>query len=981
MKSNKLNLGFFNWIIACLAIFTPRSFESAAPDLRSIAEEAAWVSATYESMTMDERLGQLFMIRAYSHGELDHQQKIEALIQEENIGGLCFFQGNIEKQAELTSHYQSISKTPLLISIDAEWGLGMRLKKEAISFPRQLTLGAISDNYEIYEFGREVARQLKRLGIHINFAPVVDINNNPKNPVINDRSFGEDRQRVTSKAFAYMKGMQDEGIIACAKHFPGHGDTDLDSHYDLPIINHGRDRLDSLELFPFKVLTQQNVGSIMIAHLNIPALDKETNLPSTLSRPIVTDLLKEEIGFNGLVITDALDMQGVSKFYESGELEARALQAGNDILLLSENVKKAKASIKNYLAEGKISNYQLETSVKKILSAKYRVGLTAGSEVSAEHLREDINSPHALAIKQRLYEKALTLVRNNDKVLPIENVLGHDMASIAIGSLHETPFQRRLDSYHNVEHYNTDLQISSNRANSLKRALAAKDIVVLSLHGYNKTPKNNYGLGHQAQLLIKELAQKTKVVLVLFGSPYILKHFDDIPNVLVAYENDALAQESAAQSLFGVTGFNGRLPIQASAKSPLGAGLSSAPNGTLGFIPAEAVGMSSDSLARIHTIAKELIKKRAAPGCQVLIAKDGRIVFHEAYGYHDYSKLQPLGKNDVFDLASITKVAATTVALMKLHDEGLLDLDAPLKKYFPEMEASNKEDILIRDILAHHGQLIGWIPFYESTMYGIGLDQEWYRVEKEPHYTLKVCEKVYLRDDYMDTIFMEIICSELRDTNNYRYSDLGFYIFDRLIQKQTGLRLDEYCEKYLYEPLGLRLIGFNPLQRGIPLGMIPPTERDDYFRHQKIQGFVHDMGAAMHAGVAGHAGLFSNAHDVAVLMQMLMNRGEYGGKRYISASTVDKFLQRHERSSRRALGFDMKELDEDKTLNMCEEASDQTFGHLGFTGTAAWADPVNGLVYVFLSNRTYPSMSNNILQRENYRPKIQSIAYKAITHQ
>lgn len=965
------------WVLGIMII--PLTFESAVPDLSEVARESLWVTSTYDDMSLDERLGQLFMIRAYSKGDTKHEKFIESLIARENIGGLCFFQGSPAKQLELTNRYQSKSKIPLLISIDAEWGLGMRFKDRAISFPRQLTLGAIQDNEEIYQFGLEVAAQLKRLGVHINFAPVVDINNNPKNPVINDRSFGEDRQKVTAKAFAYMRGMQDGGIMACAKHFPGHGDTDVDSHLDLPLITHDEQRLDSLELFPFKILSQHGMASVMIAHLNVPALDQASNVPSTLSRPIVTDLLKREIGFQGLVITDALDMKGVSKFYNPGELEAKAFEAGNDILLLSEDVRKAKQAIKAYLKEGKITNAQIEAAVKKILLHKFRMGLFAAPKIEEDNLYNEIITADAVALKGRLYEKALTLVRDQDEIVPIQQTtVGEEIGVLTIGSPTKTVFQKRLDSYENVAHFNTGLDISLPRAHGLRRALNYKDIVIISLHNYKKTPSNNYGLSSQAIQLIREIATDTKVILVLFGSPYVLQHFDDVDNVIVAYEGDELAEDFAAQALFGVTSFSGKLPVKASVRSALGAGIVRKANGRMGYVMPEVVGMSSDTLDEIKKLAEELIRKKAAPGCQVLVSKDGRVVFHEAFGYHDYTQSRKVQRNDVYDLASITKIAATTIALMKLQDEGLLDIDAPLKRYFPEMEATNKGDLIISDVLAHHAKLIGWIPFYENTLIDVGLSDKWYRVQKESPYSLQVCEKVYLRDDFLDTIFTQIICSDLRDTNDYRYSDLGFYIFDRLVQKQTGLRLDKYCEKFFYKPLGLRFAGYNPRARGIPKEMIPPTEEDNYFRNQVVQGFVHDMGAAMQSGVAGHAGLFSNAHDLAVIMQMLINNGEYGGRQYLKPETIERFTQRHKLSTRRGLGFDMKEQDEDKTANMCEEASTSTFGHLGFTGTATWADPENGLVFVFLSNRTYPSMNNNTLHKENYRPKIQSVAYRAL---
>ncbi|MDX1685534.1 MAG: glycoside hydrolase family 3 N-terminal domain-containing protein [Saprospiraceae bacterium] len=966
--------------LAAFVILGPAFFESAGPDFTELKREIDWVESTYENMTMDEQLGQLFMIRAFSKGDAEHERRIEALIREEAIGGLCFFQGSPEKQVELTRRYQRLSRTPLMISMDAEWGLGMRFKDKAISFPRQLTLGAIRDNREIYRMGQEVARQLKRMGVHLNFAPVVDINNNPENPVINNRSFGEDRRRVTAKAFAYMKGMQDAGVLACAKHFPGHGDTDVDSHLDLPTISKPRSELDSLELFPFKILAQNGIASVMIAHLSVPALDDRKEVPSSISKPIITDLLKEEIGFNGLVISDALDMKGMTKYNEPGVLEAQALEAGNDILLLSENVKLAKNYIRSFVDQGRISMAEIEHSVKKILQAKYRLGLIQPVQISTEGLYDDIISAKAMAIKGKLYEMAMTLVRDNQKTVPVENVIRKEYGSLAIGATSRTVFQERLDAYGSFTHFNSGYKISHLRSKGLLRSLENKDLVIVSLHDYSKYPRNKHGIGSRAVELIHELSASTKVLLVLFGSPYALRHFENIPNVLVAYETDELAEDFAAQAIFGVTDINGRLPVRAGQNSPLGAGVNRSSNGRLGYVLPEVVGLDSDTLSKMDSLARDLIEKNAAPGCQVLVAKQGRVVFHKAYGTHDY-RGQPVHLNDVYDLASITKIAATTIAVMKLVDEKKLDISQPIKTYLPELDTSNKGGLIIADILAHHAQLIGWIPFYESTLAGNNLDDQFYRVSPEDGYTLQVCERIYLRDDYLDTIYTKIICSELLDSHEYKYSDLGFYLLERLVERISGKRLDKYCRKHFYEPLGLKYLGFNPRLRNIPKNMIPPTEQDGYYRQQKVQGFVHDMGAAMQSGVAGHAGLFSNAHDLAIIMQMLLNGGQYAGKRYLQESTINKFTKRHPLSTRRGLGFDMKELDEDRTANMCKEASSRTFGHLGFTGTATWADPENDVVFVFLSNRTYPRMNNNTLHKENYRPKLQSLVYRAMIDQ
>lgn len=962
-------------VILCLPMF----FKSSISGYEDVVARALWVNQTYDAMTMDQRLGQLFMVRAFSKGNVEHEKYIEDLIKKYHIGGLCFFQGSPKHQVRLTNRYQAMSRLPLMISIDAEWGLGMRFKDQAISFPRQLTMGAIRNNRVIYDFGTEVADQLKRMGVHMNFAPVVDVNNNPANPVINNRSFGEHKQDVTAKAYAYIRGLQDHGVLACAKHFPGHGDTEVDSHYDLPIIPYDRSRLDSIELYPFRILSQFGVASMMIAHLQVPSMDSTPNLPTTLSYPVVTDILKKEIGYKGLIVTDALDMKGVTKHHQKGALEVKAFQAGNDILLLSEDVPRAIAAIKAAIESGEIPSWRVEESVKKILDQKHRLGLAQFQSLDEDNLYQDIVTAKALSIKGRIYEEALTCVRDDQQLLPLGDELEGSIGSLSLGVGQKTIFQRRLEAYHSTTSYTAGIQTSASRASGLYRALSEKDVVVISLHDYKKNPKNNHGISTSAINLIKDLSRSTKVIVVAFGSPYVLRLFDQVPTVLQAYEEDEIAQDFCAQAIFGVFDIRGKLPVKASDKSVLGSGRIVRNNGRLGYVIPEVVGMNSDTLEKMDSIVEEIISKRAAPGCQVLVARKGKVVFHRSYGFHDYNKGKKVQLNDLYDVASITKVAATTVALMKLQDMGLLDLDQTLSHYFPELDTTNKGDLIIRDILAHHARLPGWIPFYESTKTGTKrLSGEWYRKKVEGDYTIPVAQDLFLRNDFRDTIIRRIAEVDLRTKPGYRYSDLGFYLFDRLVKKQSGMRLDSFCDANFYQPMGLRHIGFQPLKKGISTDLIPPTEEDNYFRTQRIQGYVHDMGAAMQGGVAGHAGLFSNAHDLASLFQMLLRGGRYANKPYLSEGVIQQYTRRHPASTRRGLGFDMKELNPENVENMCSEASTRCFGHLGFTGTAVWADPEEDLIFVFLSNRTYPSMKNSKLHKENYRPKLQSLAYEAI---
>lgn len=943
--------------------------------------EYTWIDSVYQQMNDDQRLGQLFMIRAHSKGDAKETAAIIKQIQNQHVGGICFFQGDPKEQARLTNLYQAKADVPLLMAIDGEWGLGMRFPKHSVNFPRQLMLGAIQDNNLIYEMGREIAQNCKRIGLHVNFSPVADINNNPKNPVINNRSFGEDKYNVAAKSYSMMAGMQDHGIAACAKHFPGHGDTDVDSHYDLPVILHDRKRLDSLELMPFRALINKGVASIMAAHLQVPAIDASPNRPTSLSSRALTDLLRNEMRFDGLIYTDAMEMKGVTKHFKKGYAEAEALMAGNDIILLPDNIHNAIKAIKEYIAAGKIDKRQVEESVKRVLRQKYKLGLLAKpAKIELENLHEDIKKPNALALKSRLIEEALTLVSDKDNMIPISTPAEKIIMTLSFGANGITPFQERISSYTNAKHYYTGKSMTTATAKQMNSNLQNASHVIVSFHDMSKYASKNFGIEQTAVQYIRELAKTKHVIISIFGSPYALKYFEAMDPVLVAYNEDKMTQDLAAQALFGANRISGKLPVTGSKSYPFGTGLYRESNGSLGYSAPARVGMRLDTLMRIDTLADDLIKRGAAPGCQILVAKDGKIIWDKSYGTFTQRKKRKVKNSDIYDVASVTKIAASTVSLMKLYDEGLFNPKAKLETYIPESDTCNKGEICIENMLAHQGRLAGWIPFFKKTMTKSKYPKpisKYYRTTPQDSFNIKITDKMYMWDDYVDSMWQRIYASDLRDTDKYRYSDLAFYFMHKIIDNISGTGLDTFAQRNFYQPLGMHQTGYRPLDR-FAKEIIPPTEEDRYFRNMRVQGTVHDMGAAMMNGISGHAGLFSNTHDLAILMQMLLNGGVYGGRRYIQSSTVDLFTTRWKKSTRRGLGFDMKELDPKRTENMSLLASDSTYGHLGFTGCAVWADPEENVLFIFLSNRTYPNMKVNKLGRYEYRPRIQSAIYNAI---
>jgi beta-glucosidase-like glycosyl hydrolase/CubicO group peptidase (beta-lactamase class C family) len=968
------------FLLVSAATFT-RQVANVHPQIEEFVVEEAWVDSLYNMLTPDQRLAQLFWLRAHTDKDAAYEAAVEDLVKKYNPGGLCFFnptaKGTPEKQVELTNRYQASAKhVPMFITIDGEWGLGMRMKGTALSFPRQLMLGAIRDNTLIYKMGAEIARHCKRVGVNVNFAPVADVNNNAANPVIGFRSFGEDRFNVAAKACQYMKGLQDNGVLASAKHFPGHGDTDTDSHYDLPVISHNLARLDSIELFPFKFLIEQGVGSVMVAHLQVTALDDAKNLPTTLSRKVVTDLLKNKLNFNGLVMTDGLEMQAVTKYHVKGEVEAKALAAGHDVLLLPPDMNISFNMVKKWLAEDKLDSYAIQASVKKVLRWKYRMGVTKFETVPQENVRADVNDNQARAVKRELIASALTLVKNESNLLPFRDLQNLKLASLAIGANENNVFQKALGFYKNIETYTADKEITTSQWLS---KFKGKDAVIISLHGMSQFASKGYGLTESTKRFMETLSKETRVVLVVFGNPYSAKYFESVNSLLVAYEEDDEVEDLAAQSLFGAFPLQGQLPVTVSATFPVGTGIFTESLQTLGYGLPEEADMSAEKLKKVDTLMEEAITAGATPGGVVLVARQGKVVFQKSYGRHTYEKnARSTRTDDIWDLASITKIAASTISLMRLQEEGKFKVQDPVEKYLPEFTGTNKQGIPLIDMLTHRARLTPWIKFYEKTISGQQKPlPAFYQDKKSDAFPLPVAKDLWLKAAYPDIIWQEIKGSPLLDSKEYKYSDLGFYVAGEIVKRLSGLPIEEYVQQTFYQPLGLQTMTYRPLEK-FPLDRIPPTEEDDYFRARRIQGYVHDMGAAMLNQVTGHAGLFSDANDLAVLMQMLLNKGTYGGRQYLKPETIHFYTTRCGDCTRRGIGFDMLQKNAKFENNLSKKAGDETFGHLGFTGTAVWVDPKEALIYIFMSNRTYPTMRNNKLGTMNTRVLVQDAVYDAI---
>ncbi|WP_433813040.1 glycoside hydrolase family 3 N-terminal domain-containing protein [Flavobacterium johnsoniae] len=936
-------------------------------------KETAWVDSIYSKMPLREKVGQLFMVSAYSNKDSVHVNQVSKLIEEYKVGSVIFFQGGPVRQAKLTNLYQSKAKVPLFVGIDAEWGLAMRLDS-TYRYPWNMTLGAIQDLKLIEKVGRNMANENKRIGVHFNFAPVLDINTNPKNPIIGNRSFGEDKVNVSEKAIALMNGIQGNGVFCTGKHFPGHGDTATDSHHALPTVNFSKERLDLVELYPYKRMFDEGLVSVMVAHLNIPSLEPIPNLPSSASYNVVTNLLQKELGFDGLIFTDGLAMKGAANFKGPGDLEIAVLLAGNDILLCPENVPVAVQKLEEAYNNNIITEERLAHSVKKILHYKYKAGLNRYKPIDMANIYNDLNPPQNDALHYQLYENAVTVLKNEKEILPIKE-LDQKIAYIKLGDDTNSAFISTLKKYTEIT------EVKDTNLDSLNKELKKFDKVIISFHKVNK-PWEKQEFTLTEMLWLKEIAKHNKVILDVFAKPYSLlsiTDFDDIEGLVVSYQNSDISQVVSAELLFGAIDAKGKLPVSINNSFKVNDGLTTEKLNRLAFTAPENVNMNPAILSKIDAVAQKAIDGKMAPGMQVLVARKGNVIFQKSYGSQTYDNGRKVTNTDLYDVASISKMISTLPNVMQLYDKNKVTLDTKLKDMLPFFAKTNKENIIFKDLLNHYAGLQAWIPFYKATLdSNTNPSEKYYRKTAENGFTTKAADNLYIRNDYHDTIMKIIADSPVSPKIEYKYSDFTFIILKEYLERKTHKKLEDLSKENFYSTLGMNYTLYNPLDK-FEKNSIAPTEIDNYFRHQTIQGYVHDMAAAMEGGVAGHAGIFSNAMDVAKMMQLFLQKGNYGGIEYFSPQTFDAFNTCYykDKGVLRGLGFD-KRIGKDGPTCGC--VSESSFGHTGFTGNMTWVDPETEIVYVFLSNRTYPEVVNdeNKLAKGKIREEIQKIIQEAI---
>lgn len=995
MKIKAFLSGVAMLLVGASSLFAQK--DAPTPFATPSENSRAWADSVMKHMSLKEKVGQLLVYKLPLSNNKGTHHLMHKVIKEYKVGGILFSGGTLSVQAALTNRLQKMTEVPLLMTFDGEWGISMRLRGMP-RFPKNQVLGCITNDSLIYRYGKEVARECRLIGVHVNFAPDADVNINPDNPVINVRSFGESPQNVAAKVISYSRGLENGGVLSVSKHFPGHGDTNVDSHKALPKLMFSKDRLDSVELYPFRKAVEAGVGGIMVGHLEVPVLETEKGLPSSLSKSIITGLLKDELGFKGLIFTDALEMKAVVNY---PKLLVRAVEAGNDLLLVPGRLKEPFEELVEAVKKGEISRHLIDEKCRKILMYKYMLGCQNHRNIYMNGLPQKIESK-AYSLIDELQRAAVTVAKNRNYILPLANFV-KEVAVVNIGGRQEmSPFLEELSKY-----IKNDVFLLSGAVDSeenLKKAEKLKKYrrVLLYVDDKNVDKYN---------ALVRKIDEEVPVAALCFTSMKKMAGLAEVVKgtdaVVVAHSDDAAVQKFVASLVCAKATADARLSASIGNFLAAGAGYDVSPSSPRGFTP-EDYGMSSRKLAAIDRIANEGIEKGAYPGCQVVILKDGAAVYDKCFGTCTWEKgkgSEAVEYESVYDLASLTKTTATLVAIMKLYDQGKISLADKISKFLPYLRNTNKQNLTIRELLLHESGLPAGILFYQSAIDKKSFHGSMFSNKNDRHHTVflgghtwadpnfkfkkgviaesrdslhhrQVADKMWIADDF-ENVVNKLIANAHIGAKRYRYSDVNFIILKQVVEAVSGKEMDSFLKEEFYQPMGLTHTGFLPLNF-LPEEKVVPSNVDKFIRKQTLRGFVHDESAAFQGGVSGNAGLFSNAREVAAIYQMIMDGGVYNGKRYIGESTCRLFTTTVSKISRRGLGFDRPDGKNLKSSPCSENTPNRVYGHTGFTGTCAWVDPENRLVYVFLSNRIYPNAWNRQLQKLDIRTRIQSAMYDAI---
>ncbi|REL38170.1 hypothetical protein DYD21_06055 [Rhodohalobacter sp. SW132] len=888
------------------------------------------VDSLLASMSLREKIAQLFVVPAYGSFTYENEARylrLKRLVRDQKIGGIIFMQGDVYGQAVMTNQLQQLAEIPLWITQDMEFGAAMRVRGTT-RFTPAMGIAATGDPQNAYLKGKITAKEAKALGVHQVFAPVLDVNNNPDNPVINVRSFAGEPETVSIFGNHFIRGLESEGILATAKHFPGHGDTNIDSHLALPTISHDYDRINGLELVPFRVNIEHGLQSVMSAHIAYPGISENIGRPSTLDETVLNRILIDSLGFNGLVVTDGLEMQGITDHYSPGEAVVLSLLAGADLMLISPDELTAIADVEQAVRMGRISEERIDRSVQKLLTLKKERGVFEQPDVDINRLGLEINTLNYQAIANSIARQSLTVLRNDRNILPITeakfpNVLVVTVADDRSGSTGSN-LAREFRQYHErVTYRNIDRRTTDEEKESILEAARNADLVVIGSFIMVRSHQPIQLPDELRDITVELTKVNTPSMLMAFGNPYIVRDLRDVDSHVLAWSTDANQVRQSVPGLFGAANIGGKLTAEIPGMYQIGDGLEFN-HTSLRFDIPESVALRTEKLIEVDLIMQQAIDDSVFPGGAVGVMKDGALVWSEGYGYHDYSKTQPVRDSDVYDLASLTKVMSTTTAIMKLVDDGRLSLDDRVADYISEFDRDDKRDITIEQMLLHTSGL----PAFRTYV-----------------------DRLKTRGEILDAIRNEPL--EAAPGEQYTYSDLGFILLAEIVEQITGDRIDRFVRNQFFRSMNMFSTRYNPASSGRWMTRrIPPTEIDDVYNRGTVHGVVHDERAYFMDGVAGHAGLFSNLRDIAIFSQMILNGGEYAGRRYLSGEIIETFTSNQSPLNQRAYGYDMKS---DGFSSAGSLTGANTFGHTGFTGTSLWIDPDENMAIIILTNRTYPN--------------------------
>lgn len=937
-------------------------------------DEDRWVDSVYNSLSREQRVGQLINVRA-NYPNKAFLPEVQELITKYGIGGVTFFRSDGTAILAQANQWQAISQTPMMIAIDGEWGLGMRVN-DGMSYPYQMTLGAIQDVDLIGEMGRQIAEQCKRIGVNVDFAPDIDVNSEPSNPVIGMRSFGEIPESVAERGLQYALGLQNNGVLPTMKHFPGHGDTKTDSHEDLPTVKKKLKDIRKTEWYPFEYLIDNGVEGAMVGHIYMPAIEKKKGTSSSISKDVVTGYLKDDLGFDGIIFSDAMEMKGAYKGIHPDSVGLKAILAGVDVVLMPVNAANTIENIVDHMNEAELAT-RVEESCKKVLRYKYRLGLNNYQPQPDYYVEADINRAVYYNFKQRLYDEAVTLLRNKNNVLPLSS--DKTVAVVTIGNDNAVA-KKLIGEGYDVKSYVIDENVKTNDKTRIINELKAYSIVVINIRNTSIYANKNFNISNDVIDFVKKISKNNNLIFNLFGCPYAydLFEFKNEPvAVVIGYEDNNYTVNSVVGVMSGELNPQGKLPVTINKKYKVGDGLSYKDVLSPATLPVKLI--DNKYTRKVDSIALDGIQMKAYPGCQILAMKDGKVIYDKCFGHFTYDRKHAVQPDDVYDLASLTKVFATTFAIMKLYDDGKISLDSKLSDYFPYLRNTQMGDVKLIEIMTHQAGLTAWIPIYKETIKNGKPDREIYRKNIDETHTMRVAEGMYISPSFSNQIFELVKDSKLGE-KKYRYSDLGFYYLPKIVEMVTNQSFEDYLDENFYKPLNLNHLYYKPLNH-ISKNNIAPTENDKTFRMQQLQGDVHDQAAALMGGVSGHAGLFGNARDLAVMLQLLLDDGYANNRQFLSGYTIKKFTSApyKDNMNRRGIGFDKPEVDPAvEYYTPARQSSMKSFGHTGFTGTFVWADPENNLIVIFLSNRVYPDAENNKLAKNDIRTKIHEMFYEAV---